>query len=151
MTGHPAYNAVLLGDLTGKTLSADYDIQAAGGLFTYYGQGTSSNPCSTPASVRLYFSTNNNQLGESQYWWSNPESGQLAGGHFSLTAALTPALWSDRDGHGGDFDPSHTAAFNAAVADVQHNGLSFGGGCFFANGVGHTGTASFTLTSFIAQ
>jgi hypothetical protein len=39
-------------------------------------------------------------------------------------------------GHFGTYDATHTAAFAAAVADVQYIGLSFGGGCFFANGVG---------------
>lgn len=150
MTGHPAYNGTLLGDLTGETVSASVTISATG-PFTYYGQGTASNPCGTPASVRLYFSTNNNELGESQYWWSNPDSNPLAPGSDSLSAPLTPDAWSDRDGHPGTFDAAHEAAFAAAVADVQHIGLSFGGGCFFANGVGNTGTASFALTEFIVE
>lgn len=148
MTGHPAYNGTLLGDLTGETVSASIDIAADGGTFIYYGQGTANNPCGTPANVRLYFSTNNNELGESQYWWSNPVSYPLADGAAELSAALTPDKWSDRDGHLGTYNAEHIAAFAAAVADVQHIGLSFGGGCFFANGVGYTGTAFFTLTDF---
>src|SRR5215208_3993019 len=151
LTGHPYYNASLLGDLTGKTVSADVQVTATPGTqFTYYGQGSPSNPCGTPANVRLYFSTQNNDLGESQYWWSNPTSYELAaianGGTVNLSAALDPANWSDRDGHLATYDAAHTAAFNAAVADVQQIGLSYGSGCFFANGVGATnGTATFTL------
>lgn len=147
MTGHPAYNATLLGDLTGKTVSASIVISATGGTFIYY--GTCGN---TPANVRLYFSTNNNELGESQYWWSNPVSYPLANGPAELSALLLAENWSDRDGHFGTFDPAHSASFAAAVEDVQHIGLSFGGGCFFANGVGYTGgTASFALTEFIVN
>lgn len=151
-TKHPAYNGKLLGDLTGKTVSASGNVSNVAGLFTYYGQGSPSNPCGTPANVRLYFETNNNELGESQYWWSNPVSYPLANGPFSLTANLNPATWSDRDGHLGTHDAAHTAAFLAAVSDVQQIGLSFGGGCFFANGVGTTdGSGTFTLTNFTAN
>ena len=151
-TKHPAYNGTLLGDLTAKTVSADMYVNSLGGVFTYYGQGTLGNPCGTPANVRLYFETNNNELGESQYWWSNPVSYPLATGPATLTASLIPANWSDRDGHLGTFNPAHTAAFNAAVADVQQIGLSFGGGCFFANGVGEaSGNSTFTLTNFTAN
>jgi hypothetical protein len=151
-TKHPAYNGKLLGDLTGKTVSASGNVSGATGAFTYYGEGSPSNPCGTPANVRLYFETNNNELGESQYWWSNPVSYPLANGPFSLTANLNPATWSDRDGHLGTYDAAHMAAFAAAVSDVQQIGLSFGGGCFFANGVGTTdGSGTFTLTNFAAN
>jgi hypothetical protein len=150
-TKHPAYNGKLLGDLTGKTISASGNVSGVTGLFTYYGQGSPSNPCLTPANVRLYFETNNNELGESQYWWSNPVSYTLVNGTFSLTANLNPASWSDRDGHVGTYDAAHTAAFLAAISDVQQIGLSFGGGCFFANGVGTTdGSGTFTLTNYTA-
>lgn len=78
-TKHPAYNDIVLGNLTNKTVSASITVTATG-PFTYYGQGTPSNPCGTPANVRLYFETLNNDLGESQYWWSNPVSYPLATG-----------------------------------------------------------------------
>jgi hypothetical protein len=46
-------------------------------------------------------------------------------------------------------DGDTTAAFNAAAANPDLVGLSFGGGCFFENGVGVTGgTATFKLTNF---
>lgn len=146
-TKHPAYNGSLLGDLTGKTVSATYTINGATGAFIYYGSSTG-----LPANVRLYFETNNNELGESQYWWSNPVFQPLANGGYTLTAPLNPAAWSDRDGHLGTYNPAHTAAFNAAVSDVQQIGVSFGGGSFFANGVGTTdGSGTFTLTDFTAN
>src|ERR1041384_7335239 len=58
-TKHPAYNGRFLGDLTAKTVSANYTVTGASSPFTYYGQGTASNPCDdVPANVRLYFETN---------------------------------------------------------------------------------------------
>jgi len=146
-TKHPAYNGSLLGDLTGKTVSATYDISGVTGSFIFYGA------CGiTPANVRLYFETNNNDLGESQYWWSNPESRTLANGPDTLMASLIPSNWSDRDGHKGTFDGAHMAAFAASVSDVQQIGVSFGGGCFFANGVGTSdGSGTFKLTNFTAN
>lgn len=146
-TKHPSFNQVLLGDLSGKTVSANVEVSASG-PFTYYGEGTPANPCGTPASVRLYFETTNNDLGYSQYWWSNPGSALLASGSAVITASMNPAEWSDWDGHSGTYDADHTAAFAAAAADVQLIGLSFGGGCFFANGVGNPSGASFALTNF---
>jgi hypothetical protein len=74
VTDHGAYKGTLLGDLTGKTISAT--VSDSGGPFTYYGQGTPQNPCP---------------------------------------------------------------------------GLSFGGGCFFENGVGAPTGGSFTLWSFSAN
>ena len=44
-----------------------------------------------------------------------------------------------------------TAGYQAAVANVTAVGLSFGGGCFFENGIGTTdGSGSFELNSFSA-
>jgi len=54
--------------------------------------------------------------------------------------------WSDWGGQNA-FDVP--AAFAAAVVNVSGIGLSFGGGSFFANGVGMSaGSASLTLTSY---
>lgn len=153
MTTHPGD---LLGDLTGKTITATFTIVGSSPAFTYYGEGQTWNPCGTPASVRLYFEGNtngpftNDTAGYSKYWWSNPGSATLTsvvGATVTLNVPLTTAEWSDWGG-----EPASTVAsyFNEAVADVSGIGLSFGGGCFFANGVGLTsgGPASFVLTSF---
>ena len=59
---------------------------------------------------------------------------------------MTTANWSD---WGGELAASVPTYFAAAAQDVSSIGLSFGGGCFFANGVGVTArNASFVLTSF---
>ena len=70
----------------------------------------------------------------------------LANGHFVLTATVEPAEWSDWDGQPG---VARTAGFADAASNVTMIGFSFGGGCFFENGVGTTdGSGTFTLDRF---
>lgn len=167
-TAFPAFlttvtEAAVLGNLTGKTLSASINLAKTGNPEFIYGGATpwsSWNNCQVPANVRLYFSTNpmTYNLGdagqnEDRYWWSQP-------GFVTVSAALDAAVLSD------SFDPAHwsnangrlasdrLAAFQAAVANVQQIGLAFGGGCFFDVGIAilqNTGTAQFQLVNFSAQ
>lgn len=144
----------LLGDLTGKTITATFTIAgSAGAAFTYY---HAPGACGLHGpSVRLFFEGNTNgpftydTAGFSKYWWSNPDSATLAsavGTTVTLTVPVDTAHWSD---WGGELASSVPTSFAAAAADVSGIGLSFGGGCFFANGVGMSaGSASFVLTSF---
>lgn len=82
-------------------------------------------------------------------WWSNSASQVLTNGTFTLTAKVEPAEWSDWNGQVGTVV---VAGFNDAAANVTLVGLSFGGGCFFENGVGTTdGNGTFTLNSFTAS
>jgi hypothetical protein len=49
----------------------------------------------------------------------------------------------------GQPSAANAEAFNTAANNPTAVGLSFGGGCFFENGVGTTdGSGSFTLTNF---
>ena len=67
-----------------------------------------------------------------------------------IATLANPGMWSDYFGHFGS-EPAYSAAFLDATKDVQFIGLSFGGGCFFSNGVGikaGTGSGSFRLTDF---
>lgn len=153
-TSHPTYRGDLWGDLTGKTVNAKVGVTVTDGnpVFTYYGQPScGDNPS---ANVRLYFETDTSGKFEyTDYWWSNPIHANLEdlknGSDQTLTAAFSnPAIWSDWNGQFGYTDP---AAFAAAVKDVKFVGLSFGGGCFFENGVGvqqGTGAAYFRLMDF---
>jgi hypothetical protein len=132
--------------LLGKTITATFVITGPA-TFTYYGEGTPDNPCGTPASVRFYFNSDG-PFAFTNYWWSNPMAAPLVigpeGG--TLTATVEPDEWSDWNGQFGTTDP---AAFAAAAMKPDLIGLSFGGGCFFENGVGtSTGSATFKLTSF---
>lgn len=144
----------LLGDLTGKTITATFTISgSAGAAFTYY---DAPGACGLNGpSVRLFFEGNTNgpftydTAGYSKYWWSNPDSATLAsvvGTTVTLTVPVDTGHWSD---WGGELASSVPTYFAAAVSDVSTIGLSFGGGCFFANGVGMSaGTASFVLTDY---
>ncbi len=148
LTSQGSQKGTLLGDLTGnKTITATFSITGTAPTFFY---DTTDNPCGTPASVRLFFETSNaGGFNETHYWWSNPVSFSLAlTTDPSLTVPVSGADWSDFFGHFGN-DTSYSAGFNAAAANVTSIGLSFGGGCFFANGVGVSpGSATFRLTDF---
>jgi len=120
--------------------------------------------CGTATSVRLFFqSTGSGNPGgvsggnpggafETKYWWSNPIAYPFVPGGtvapVTLSVPLDGASWSDFYGHSGAADP-YASNFNAAIGAIKYIGLSFGSGCFFANGVGvdyNTGSASFQLT-----
>ncbi len=145
-------NSGLLGDLTGKTLTANVGITPAGTCVQYYG---GPGGCST-ATVRLYFETKTaGNFDPKNYWWfygtGNGEADLSNMTPATLTSVLDINYWSDWDGHRANSDQAHIDAFNAAVANVQYIGLSFGGGSGYANGVGVAGgPASFQLNSYTA-
>ncbi len=154
VTDNKAKFPSLLGDLTGKSVSASFTVS---GLtpsisFIYGGEPSCGG---TTAYVRYYFETSNaGGFDETHYWWSNPVHIDFSvnGGPVSLgTVPLTGGNWSDFFGHFGNdiSDPAYSAGFTAAVSNVTKIGLSFGGGCFFENGVGTTdGSGTFTLNSY---
>lgn len=141
----------LLGNDLGKTVTAAFTISGVTGTFIYGGEGSADNPCLPPtASTRLFFETSNaGGFDETHFWWSNPSSAVLASnGTFTVTATVDGSQWSDFFGHFGN-DPNYSAGFNAAASNVTMIGLSFGGGCFFENGVGTSdGSGTLTLNSF---
>jgi hypothetical protein len=95
--------------------------------------------------VRLFFSSPG--FAFTNFWWSNPVSMTLnTTSTATFNVSLDPSNWSDYNGQPGT---SVTAGFNAAVAKISQIGLSFGGGCFFENGVTTTnGSGTFALTAF---
>ncbi len=137
----------LLGDDRGKRITATFDISNAG-VFTYFGE---PGACGfVAANTRLFFQTSNaGGFNETHYWWSNPASQPLANGKsLTVTATVNGAEWSDFYGHFGDA-PGFSQGFTDAASNVTTIGLSFGGGCFFENGVGTVdGSGTFTLDSF---
>jgi len=164
------------GTLIGHSLSAKIAIVApVGTTFNYCGPNCDGTD--PGGFVRLYIQGKNPDLVgceagwhplrpdcEAQYWWSNPihidlaDLALLAKG-ITLQEVLSPAFWSDRDGHMGNTAPGlfgtipqipvdHAAAFNAAVANATKMGLSFGGGGNFAFGTGASRSAQFLLYDF---
>ena len=132
--------------ILGKTITATFAIEGAG-AFKYWGQDTADNPCLVPANTRLYFNTANGPFAFTKYWWSNPGAATLtAPGVGTVTATVLPAFWSDWNGQSGTTD---AAAFADAASNPDLIGLSFGGGCFFENGVGvDPGSATFKLITY---
>jgi len=155
-TSHPSYKGDLLGDMTGKSLTATVGVTVTPTtVFTYYGEGTPSNPCVFPANVRFYFQTDTSGKFEyTDYRWSDfafATLDELKAADKTITANFSdPSAWSDWNGQSGATNP---VAFANAVKDVQFVGLSYGGGCFFENGVGivpGTGSGYFRLMDFTA-
>ncbi len=147
VTRNKAQFSSLLGDLTGKSVSASFTVSGVTGSFTYGGE---PDVCGVAPYVRYYFETSNaGGFDETHYWWSNPVAATLANGSVTLASVpLTGANWSDFFGHFGNVSP-YSAGFTAAVSNVTEIGLSFGGGCFFENGVGTTdGSGTFTLNMY---
>ena len=100
LTSHPGSG--LLGDLTGKTLTATVTITGTATAFTYYKEGDPENDgkCGTPApaSVRLYFEGKTNFENNHQ-WWSNPQAYTLTshvGDALTVTVPLDTANWPTR-------------------------------------------------------
>src|SRR5438477_612107 len=109
LTDHGSYKGTLLGNLTGKTLSAS--VSDSGGPFTYYGQfDPSINPCPGVATVRLYFQTKSSgSFAYTDYWWSHAGSSALGTGSHTLIAPLTNlADWTDWNGQSAA-DPTYTS------------------------------------------
>lgn len=160
VTRQKAQYPTLVGDLSGSTsISTMFTVSNVTGLFTYFGEpscGGLPQEGGPTANVRFYFQTSNSGgFDETHYWWSNPVSWPLLDPSSNGTASLTNPFgsssglyWSDYFGHFGA-DPMYAAGFQAALSNVTQIGLSFGGGCFFENGIGTTdGSGTFTLNSF---
>lgn len=128
----------------------------ADATFAYY-------PNNTPAMVGLYFETKAaGAFNPSDYWWSGSSRVTLDSlvttpTPTSMSTSLDPANWTNFYGKPGTLAtsyiengvtyPAPSIGFNAAIAHISSWGVSFGGGSFFANGVGTpTGSAVFTLT-----
>ncbi len=147
-------DASLSGDLSSKTLNVTVSVTGGAGTFQYRDSATCGSP---PAKVRFYFTspkasgpacpTGGSALPQNtgfytQFWWSNPVSVPLFTDPQSSTMISqlvnAPGMWSDWNGKFNN-DPSCTPAieeaFQVAIHNVQAVGLSFGGGCFFENGV----------------
>jgi hypothetical protein len=148
LTSWSGYNGSLLGNLSGNDISANYSIDGSSPVFAYR---TANNPCGTPASVRLYFQgATKGGFDPAHYWWSNLGSNVLVEGqNQGMTDSLaSPQNWTDIYGKSGA-SPEGAAGFEAAVHDVDSIGVSYGGGCFFANGVGlSSGSADFHLNGY---
>ena len=131
----------LLGDLTGKTITASTWLECSNSPTFYTGN---TGGCPNPINMRLFLTSDQRPYTEvhglqnpTAYWWSNPNSSwsPIACGSNILSCAVTPDGWSDALGHAAS-DTNYTAAFLNAAQHVAQAGLSFGGGCYYDVGFG---------------
>jgi hypothetical protein len=140
----------LLGPQLGSPMSATFTVQGVTGTFTYGGEPSCGG---TTGNVRLAFESipPGSKFAYTNYWWADATTASYVlantDGAVTLTILVDPAqAWSDWNGQPSSGLP---AEFIAAASNMTAVGLSFGGGCFFENGVGTTdGSGSFTLTNF---
>jgi hypothetical protein len=148
----------LTGDLSTKTLNVTVSVSGGSGTF----QDQNNGGCLPDnKSVRFYFTspkasgtTGPGTTGfYTQFWWSNPMSVPLVSDPQGTMTISQPVnamhMWSDWNGKFNDDSPEVMEAFLVATQNVQSVGLSFGGGCFFENGVttsDGSGTFSSTFT-----
>ena len=137
-------DASLTGDLSGKTLNVT--VSVTGGSGTFKDQHNGGCPPDNK-SVRFFFTspkasgtTGTGTTGFfTQFWWSNPIHVPLASDPqdpVSISQMVNaPIMWSDWNGKFNDNNLETMEAFSVAIHNVQTVGLSFGGGCFFENGV----------------
>jgi hypothetical protein len=137
-------DAGLTGDLSSKTLKVTVEVDSGMGTF----QDQNNGGCTPDTkSVRFYFAspkasgtTGTGTTGfYTRFWWSNPMSVPLATdpqGPMTISQIVNaPSMWSDWNGKAGNSSLEVMEAFEVAIQNVQTVGLSFGGGCFFENGV----------------
>lgn len=140
-------NHQLAGNLAGKTITATYSVTGAGTLFYDLNGNVPGSPM-----VRIFFETSTpGSFAETDFWWSHAGATAITVGDSTVTITAqtgNAADWSDFFGHFGN-DSQFADAFSAAVSNETYVGLSFGGGFFFANGIGvDGGAATFHLISF---
>lgn len=131
------------GNLFGTTLSATVSIAAASGT-TYSAYPDGCNPAGLNPTVGLYFETKatGKTLNPSAYWWSSTRVllSDLVATPKLLTTAVTDGLWTNYNGQ------TDSAGFAKAATNVTAWGVSFGGGCHYANGVAASNSSAvFTL------
>jgi hypothetical protein len=136
----------LTGDLSLKTLSANVEVQGGdNGTF----QDQHNGGCQPDRKYVRFFFVSPKASGTTgpgttgfytQFWWSNPVDVTLATDPQEPPLPMNAVVngvhqWSDWNGKFNDDSPEVMEHFQTAIHNVQTVGFSFGGGCFFENGV----------------
>jgi hypothetical protein len=115
----------------GTRISARFVVERDGRLLE-------NDPCEgSQAAVRLFFQRRGDDLTagkEFHRWWSMETFLLNTDTKTELAVALDPSLWLSVFGKVGNSSAEVTTAFQAATADVQNVGVTFGG-CYAGHGV----------------
>lgn len=148
-------DSALTGDLSGTTLTDFVSVQQVTGSVVdqnnggctpdsqfvrfYFTSPAGSGPSFPTSGPPLFHGGGGTPAGfYSSFWWSNPVHVDLVPGILNVPMSVVvgdTTQWSDWNGQMAGSSPEVTARFDDAVRHVQSVGLSFGGGCFFENGV----------------
>jgi hypothetical protein len=136
-------DASLTGDLSARTLNVTVSVTGGSGTFHHR-----STPCDPGETFVRFFFTSPKASGTTgtgttgfftQFWWSNPVHVPLFTDPQMPMTISQPVdavhMWSDFHGKFNNDNLETMEAFQVAIHNVQSVGLSFGGGCFFENGV----------------
>jgi hypothetical protein len=134
----------LTGDLTSKTLNLAVSVTGGSGIF----QDQNNGGCNPDTKTVRFFITSPQASGTTgtdtrgfytHFWWSNPMSIPLVSdpqAPMTISQPVNaPGMWSDLNGRFNNSSSEAMEAFPIAIQNVKTVGLSFGGGCFFENGV----------------
>jgi hypothetical protein len=134
----------LTGDLTSKAFNLTVSVTGGSGTF----QDQNNGGCNPDTKTVRFFLTSPQASGTTgadtkgfytQFWWSNPMSIPLvADPQAPMTISQpinAPGMWSDLNGRLNNSSSEAMEHFLIAIQNVKTVGLSFGGGCFFENGV----------------
>lgn len=144
------------GSLAGMKVTATMKVSVLSDelpTFTYY------NPDNTvggrAADVRLFFQDMIGGWECSDYWWSTSAQTPMSGlieVSCTVSTVFMPQYWTDIYGHPGTFNEHHEAAYYDALDGVKEIGFSFGGGYYYACGVGlDSGDAAFVVESYLIE
>ena len=145
----------LTGDLSGTTLTDFVSVQNVTGTVIdqnsggctpdqpfvrfYFTSPAGSGPSFPTSGPPLFHGGGGTPSGfYSRFWWSNPVHVDLVPGILNVPMSVSvgdASQWSDWNGQVANSSADVNARFNDAIHNVQSVGLSFGGGCFFENGV----------------
>jgi hypothetical protein len=134
----------LAGDLSRKTLNLTVRVTGGSGTF----QDQNNGGCNPDTKTVRFFITSPQASGTTdsdtrgfytQFWWSSPMSIPLVAAPqapMAITQPVNaPGMWSDLNGRFNNSSSEAMEDFLIAIQNVKTVGLSFGGGCFFENGV----------------
>lgn len=128
-----------------KSITVSFGITATSdAAYTYIFDA--NNTCGGPPKMTLYFQQKGDNGQEDTFrWWAHTRF-VFQPGTQTVTIPLDPTQWGSVFGHTAS---TLLSGWNAALANPQGAGMTFGGGCFDGHGLAMTkGSAVFTLMSY---